>query len=145
MLGYYTPETVAGLKRIADGDGLRLTNFFFNLPFSYEAEAPRSKVNLDAFKKAADVVVRLGSPIITSMTPYPFQSAVRHMVQRPASCGARLSREEPQAETVALAATEIVDFRATMTPASAAQADKCFMPSAISRSKSGVASRKWDQ
>lgn len=83
MLGYYTPETVAGLKRIADGEGLRLTNFFFNLPFAYEAEAPRSKVNLDAFKKAADVVVRLGSPIITSMTPYPFQSAVRHMLQRP--------------------------------------------------------------
>ena len=83
MLDTYTPKTVQGLKHIADGEGLTLTNFFFNLPFSCAPGASTSKVDLDAFKKAVEVVVRVGSPIVTSMAPYPFQSSVRHMLQRP--------------------------------------------------------------
>jgi sugar phosphate isomerase/epimerase len=83
MLDYYTPETVAGLKSIADGEGMSLTNFFFNLPFACAPGAATSKVDLEAFKKGVDVIARIGSPIITSMTPYPFQSGVRPMLQRP--------------------------------------------------------------
>ena len=83
MLDYYTPATIAGLRQIADGEGMTLTNFFFNLPFTYTAGDKTSKVNLEAFKRGIDTIARVGSPIVTAMTPYPFQSAVRHMLQRP--------------------------------------------------------------
>ena len=30
---YYTPQKIRELKALADGEGLKLTNFFYNLPF----------------------------------------------------------------------------------------------------------------
>ena len=83
MLAYYTPEVVGELKRIADGEGMSLTNFFFNLPFNHVAGAATSRVDLESFKRGVDVVARVGAPIVTSMTPYPFQSSVRPLLQRP--------------------------------------------------------------
>jgi sugar phosphate isomerase/epimerase len=83
MLAYYTPQTIAGLRSIAEGEGLRLTNFFFNLPFSRASGAPISRADLDGFRRAVDVIGAVGSPIVTSMTPYPFQSEVRPLLQRP--------------------------------------------------------------
>ena len=46
MLGYYTPDVVGELRSIADGEGLSLTNFFFNLPFNHAAGAATSRVDL---------------------------------------------------------------------------------------------------
>lgn len=83
MLGYYTPATVAELGAIADGEGLTLTNFFFNLPFDYAPGAASSRPDTEAFRRACDVIARVGAPIVTSMTPYPFNSEVRHIMQRP--------------------------------------------------------------
>jgi sugar phosphate isomerase/epimerase len=85
MLGYYTPATIRGLKEIAEGEGLTLTNFFYNLPFSRQAGAPTSTVDLDGYKRGVEVVAEIGAPIMTSMTPYPFQAEVRPILQRPIS------------------------------------------------------------
>jgi sugar phosphate isomerase/epimerase len=85
MLDYYTPGEIANLKAIADGEGLRLTNFFFNLPFDYAGGAATSRANTEAFKRGVDVIARVGSPIITSMTPYPFNSEIKPILQRPIS------------------------------------------------------------
>jgi sugar phosphate isomerase/epimerase len=85
MLSYYTPETIRELKGIADGEGLVLTNFFFNLPFSRAAGAAVSTVDLEGYKRGMDVAAAIGTPIVTSMTPYPFQSDVKPILQRPIS------------------------------------------------------------
>ena len=79
MLAYYTPETIRELKQIADGEGLVLTNFFFNLPFSRAANAAVSTVDLEGYKRGMDVAAEIGTPIVTSMTPYPFQSDVKRL------------------------------------------------------------------
>ena len=83
MLGYYTDETIRELKSIAGGEGLTLTNFFYNLPFARDDGAPVSRVNLDAYKRGVELAAKIGTPIMTSMTPYPFQSEVRPILQRP--------------------------------------------------------------
>jgi sugar phosphate isomerase/epimerase len=83
MLSYYTDETIRELKAIADGEGLVLTNLFYNLPFSRESGAATSTVDLDGYRRGVDLATRIGAPIMTSMTPYPFQSEVRPILQRP--------------------------------------------------------------
>lgn len=83
MLGYYTDETIRELRSIADGEGLTLTNFFYNLPFSRDDNAPVSRVDLDAYKRGVELAAKIGTPIMTSMTPYPFQSDIRPILQRP--------------------------------------------------------------
>jgi len=83
LADYYTPQTIRSLKALADGEGLTLTNFFYNLPFAREAGAAMSRVDLDAFRRGIDVVAAVGSPFVTSMTPYPFGSEVRPIMQRP--------------------------------------------------------------
>lgn len=82
-LAYYTPAKIRELKGIADGEGLTLTNVFCNLPFRFSAGAATSAADLDAFQRGLDAVVALGSPIVTSMTPYPFNSEIRPILQRP--------------------------------------------------------------
>ena len=83
MLGYYTDETIRELRSIADGEGLTLTNFFYNLPFSRDDGAPVSRADLDAYKRGVELAAKIGTPIMTSMTPYPFQSDIRPILQRP--------------------------------------------------------------
>ena len=39
---YYTRERIAALKALISGEGLTLTNFFFNLPFVYAEGAATS-------------------------------------------------------------------------------------------------------
>jgi sugar phosphate isomerase/epimerase len=84
-LAYYTPTKIRELKAIADGEGLRLSNVFFNLPFTYQAGAATSRADLDAFARGLEAIVAMGSPIVTSMTPYPFSSEIRPILQRPTS------------------------------------------------------------
>lgn len=85
MLGYYTADTIAELKSIADGEGLTLTNFFYNLPFACKDGAATSIVDIDGYKRGVELGARIGAPIMTSMTPYPFQSDIKPILQRPIS------------------------------------------------------------
>lgn len=94
-LAYYTAEKIRELKSLAGGEGLRLTNVFCNVPFSRAAGAATSRADLDAFKRGVDVVAALGSPIVTSMTPYPFCSDIRPILQRP-TAQEWTARVEPQ-------------------------------------------------
>jgi predicted dehydrogenase/sugar phosphate isomerase/epimerase len=82
---YYTRECIATLKTLISGEGLTLTNFFFNLPFAYSERAPTSAPNLDGFRRAVDAAAALGSKLITSGTPYPFGRPIRPILQRPTS------------------------------------------------------------
>jgi sugar phosphate isomerase/epimerase len=83
MLGYYTPAKIRELRAIADGEGMKLTNFFYNLPFRYGTGARTSVADIDAFGRGVEVIAAVGSPIITSMTPYPFNAEIRPILQRP--------------------------------------------------------------
>ena len=85
LADHYTPQKIRELKALADSEGLTLTNFFYNLPFSRQAGAATSQVDLDAFRRGVDVVAEIGSPVVTSMTPYPFESEIRPILQRPIS------------------------------------------------------------
>ncbi len=85
MLSYYSDGTIRELKAIADGEGLLLTNFFYNLPFTYTGGSATSTVDLDGYKRGVDLVAKISAPIMTSMTPYPFQSDVKPILQRPIS------------------------------------------------------------
>jgi sugar phosphate isomerase/epimerase len=80
---YYTSDTIRALKAIADGEGLKLTNVFCNLPFGREPGAATSRAGLDAWRRGIDTVAALGAPTVTSMTPYPFDAEVRPILQRP--------------------------------------------------------------
>jgi sugar phosphate isomerase/epimerase len=82
-LAYYTPAKIRELKGIADSEGLILTNVFCNLPFRCTAGAATSMADLDSFQRSLEVVVALGAPIVTSMTPYPFNAEIRPILQRP--------------------------------------------------------------
>lgn len=95
MLGYYTPAKIRELKAIAGGEGLRLTNFFYNLPFKRDADAATSVADVEAFARGVDVIAELGSPTVTSMTPYPFGSDIRPILQRP-TAQEWTARVEPQ-------------------------------------------------
>src|SRR6185369_9216343 len=61
-LAYYTPARIRELKAIADGEGLRLTNCFFNLPFTYKAGAATSQAGVDTFTRGLETIVATGSP-----------------------------------------------------------------------------------
>lgn len=94
-LAYYSPEKIRELKKLADSEGLTLTNVFCNVPFSRAAGAATSRADLALFKRGIEVVAELGSPIVTSMTPYPFCSDIRPILQRPTS-QEWTARVEPQ-------------------------------------------------
>src|SRR6185369_410381 len=49
-----TPAVIRELRAIADGEGLRLTNFFFNLPFTYEAGAATSQADVGTFARGIE-------------------------------------------------------------------------------------------
>ena len=80
---YYTSERISALNAVISGEGLTLTNFFFNLPFAYSEGAPTSAPNLDGFRRAVDAAAALESKLITSGTPYPFGRPIRPILQRP--------------------------------------------------------------
>lgn len=52
-LAYYTPEKIRELKNLADGEGLKLTNVFCNVPFSRAAGAATSRADLAVFNGAS--------------------------------------------------------------------------------------------
>lgn len=69
---YYTPETIKGLKRLLNDEGLRLINF---------NHTPENLCSLDnktrleckeTYKKAVEVAAELGAETFTSVSPYPF-------------------------------------------------------------------------
>jgi sugar phosphate isomerase/epimerase len=80
---YYTPDRIAAFRRLMDGEGLRLTNFFFSLPFRFTPGAATSRADLESFRRGLDTAVALGAKLLTSTSPYPFARAVAPLMRRP--------------------------------------------------------------
>lgn len=85
LAGYYTPDRIRDLRALASDEGLTLTNFFYNLPFTRQPGAATSKPDLSGFERAVATAAALGSPFVTTMTPYPFARDLRPIMQRPTS------------------------------------------------------------
>jgi sugar phosphate isomerase/epimerase len=82
---YYTADRIRGLTSLADGEGLALTNIFCNLNFSSNPGASKSSGNLDDFRRGIETAASLGSPLVTTSTPYPFGREITPILQRPTS------------------------------------------------------------
>ena len=85
LKSYYTPARIKDLRALMADEGLRPTNFFHNLPFTPQPGAKLSKPGLESFARAVDVAAALGSPFVTTMTPYPFGRDVAPIMRRPTS------------------------------------------------------------
>ena len=80
---HYTPERVREYHRIFDASGLTLTNFS-RTPIGLSSTDPQSRSSaVDKVARAAEVAASLGSPLITLITPYPFEMNVPPMMARP--------------------------------------------------------------
>jgi sugar phosphate isomerase/epimerase len=82
---YYTKERISNLKSLARDEGLALTNIFCNLNFSSDPGGRISNGDLDGFRRGIETAVALGSPLITTSTPYPFGRSIAPILQRPIS------------------------------------------------------------
>lgn len=83
LADYYTPSTIRGLRDMISGEGLRLTNFHRNPENLSSPDAGERARAVDDFARAIEVAAALGSPLITSVTPYPFARQVEHLLARP--------------------------------------------------------------
>ena len=82
---YYSKERIHALNTMTNGEGLSLTNIFCNLNFSSAPGASVSHADLDGFRRGIETAAELGSPLITTSTPYPFGRSIEHLLQRPTS------------------------------------------------------------
>lgn len=78
---YYTPETIAGLKKVLDGEGIALSQFV-STPHDLSADDPaRRDAAVEHWKRAVEVGAALGSPIINMVACHAF--AMKDSVEIP--------------------------------------------------------------
>ncbi|HTI01111.1 MAG TPA: sugar phosphate isomerase/epimerase family protein [Acidisoma sp.] len=82
---YYTKQRIQDLKSLARDEGLTLSNIFCNLNFSSKPGDKSSRADLDGFRKGVETAAELGSPLITTSTPYPFGREITPILRRPIS------------------------------------------------------------
>jgi sugar phosphate isomerase/epimerase len=80
---YYTPETIREIRAIAAGEGVALTAFTFTLRASMDASATHCTFDVAALERGMRTAAALGSPVFTSVSPYPFGQPVGRMMDRP--------------------------------------------------------------
>jgi sugar phosphate isomerase/epimerase len=69
---YYTPETIKGLKKVLKGEGIALSQFVSTPHDLSSPDAAKRKAAIEHWKRAVEVGVELGSPIINMVSAYPF-------------------------------------------------------------------------
>jgi sugar phosphate isomerase/epimerase len=80
---YYTPAKIAELRSILDGEGVKLSQFVSTAEDITSADPVVRQACLDHFKKLTDIGAELGSPIVNTVTHYPFAIHVPPMTTRP--------------------------------------------------------------
>src|SRR5258707_8918241 len=69
---YYTPIEVKNLRSVLDGEGIALSQFVSTPLDLSHPNAGRREAAIDHFRRAIEVGVGLGSPIINSVSSWPF-------------------------------------------------------------------------
>ncbi|MCP8938558.1 sugar phosphate isomerase/epimerase [Alsobacter sp. SYSU M60028] len=69
---YYTPETIRTLKSALAGEGLSLSQFVSTPHDLSSPDAAKREAAIDHWKRAVDVGVELGSPIINMVSTHAF-------------------------------------------------------------------------
>jgi sugar phosphate isomerase/epimerase len=77
---YYTPETIKHLRTLLDDLGLELSEFVSTPPgMAHPAQATRDQA-VDHFKRLVEVAVELGTTMVNSVAPYPFDMTFPRMM-----------------------------------------------------------------
>ena len=80
---YYTPDRVAALRSLLDSEGLVLSEFVSTPRGMSSPDADRRGQALEHFRRAADVAVALGAPILNTVSAYPFDLSMPPLTTRP--------------------------------------------------------------
>src|SRR6187402_2922524 len=70
---YYTPQNIATLRSVLDGEGMTLSQFVVNNAGMASADAKVRQAKVDMFKAGVDTGVELGATIINTVTHLPFE------------------------------------------------------------------------
>jgi sugar phosphate isomerase/epimerase len=80
---HYTPGMIAELRSVLDGEGLVLSEFV-STPRGLASGDPQLRsAAIEHFKRAAEVAKSLGTDIINTVAPHPFELEMRPLVERP--------------------------------------------------------------
>ena len=80
---YYTPQRIKEIQLVLDGENVKLSQFVSTAEqLTSPDKAVRQKC-LDHFKKLVDVGAQLGTPIVNTVTHYPFAVEVPPLTTRP--------------------------------------------------------------
>jgi len=80
---YYTPETIKLLRSVLDEKGMKLSQFVVANRGAASDDAAIKNSAVEFFKRGADLAAALGSPIINTVTHYPFEIRIPVITDRP--------------------------------------------------------------
>jgi sugar phosphate isomerase/epimerase len=69
---YYTKATIADLRKVLDGEGMKLSQFVSTPHDLSSADAGRRKAAVEHWRMAVETGAALGSPIINMVSSHPF-------------------------------------------------------------------------
>ena len=69
---YYTKERILDLKKLIADLGLQLVNFNYSPGALISENITLRRADEDTYQRAVETACALGSPMLTSVTPYPF-------------------------------------------------------------------------
>jgi sugar phosphate isomerase/epimerase len=72
LASYYTAAEIANLKAVIDGEGMVLSQFVATPLDLAHPEAARRDAAVEHFRRAIEVGVALGTPIVNSVSAWPF-------------------------------------------------------------------------
>lgn len=80
---YYTPATIKHLRKLLDSEGLILSEFVSTPRGIASPDAKERDAAVEHFKRAVEVTVELGTDMINSVAPYPFEIRAPHLTVMP--------------------------------------------------------------
>lgn len=80
---HYTPQRIASLRSVLDGEGLTLSEFVSTPRGMASPDPAQRRAAVEHFERAADVAVALGTTIINTVAPYPFEIGAPPLIRRP--------------------------------------------------------------
>lgn len=80
---YYTSRTIQELRAVLDGEGLLLSEFVSTPRGMASADPALRRAAVEHFKRAAEVAVALGTDMINTVAPYPFDLEHPPLTRRP--------------------------------------------------------------
>lgn len=79
---YYTPRTIAHLRTLLDDLGLELSEFVSTPRGMANPDPAKRDAAVDHFARMVDVALELGTNLVNSVAPYPFEIPYPPMMQK---------------------------------------------------------------